>query len=167
MWALDGRTGGNTLAVVGGGGTGKSWMLEKMKKALESPAGGQYFSLAPGEGTYGLEPLGFSVPEKLAFILDELNLHRIAGWLTNGKRGFWKHWLSVQSDAQIALQLPKNKQFDRVVFDMNETRFKPFQFKNHTVFTCRQFKLAKRNRSHRRRGRKRSANVTAQDCEGE
>eukprot|EP00392_Amoebophrya_sp_AT5.2_P018550 g19110.t1 len=100
LWALAGRLGGNTLCFTGPTGTGKSWIIDMLRAAL----GEQYFDIPSGQGTYGLEQLGYDWPEKLMFALDELHLTKLGTWLTAGKPGYWKEWLAIQPHGQYELR---------------------------------------------------------------
>lgn len=115
MWAVVGKNGGNTLCFTGTTGTGKTWVIDMIRSCLND----QHFDIPEGDGSYGMEQLGYDTPEKLCFTLDEMNAFRLAQWLTNGKPGWWKTWLSVQVARKIKLQLPKNNlsAYDRFVFD--------------------------------------------------
>eukprot|EP00392_Amoebophrya_sp_AT5.2_P018201 g18681.t1 len=112
-WAISGRGAGNTLVFYGPTGGGKTWILEMLKACL----GDRFFAIPGGEQSYPFEQLGNIYPEKLAFCLDELSIRRLAKWLGGGSsEGWWKLWLSTQTDSRFTIALPKNKECDRNVF---------------------------------------------------
>lgn len=83
-WAERGRRRGNTLAVVGPGGTGKSWgCLDPLKEIIR----GSFFEV-PSDGSYPLERLALK-PTVIAFLLDELDTGALKE-LFGGKPGWWK-----------------------------------------------------------------------------
>eukprot|EP00392_Amoebophrya_sp_AT5.2_P019513 g20374.t1 len=114
-WAINGRIGG-ALCFTGTGGTGKTWILHMVRATLRG-GNGRSFDMASNDGSYSFEQLGAAMPETLCFLLDEMNLQRLGALFTNGRPGYWKHWLSFQTADVMKLQLAKNRHHDREEFD--------------------------------------------------
>eukprot|EP00392_Amoebophrya_sp_AT5.2_P018861 g19510.t1 len=109
-WAKMGRVGGNTLALCGPTGTGKSWIVALMRACLNR----QYYEIPKPAGSYPFESLGHFFPEKYAFLLDECSIEKVIAWL--GMMGWWKTFLDVQTVRELGIALPSNQTFGRVVF---------------------------------------------------
>eukprot|EP00392_Amoebophrya_sp_AT5.2_P018409 g18942.t1 len=86
-----------------------------MLQLLQAALGKAWFGIPETAGTYPFEPLGYILPVRYAFILDENSEERMEGWL--GGKMWWKSWLSLQTNPTMMLSLPSNKQFDRVEYD--------------------------------------------------
>eukprot|EP00392_Amoebophrya_sp_AT5.2_P018207 g18693.t1 len=111
-WARLGRVAGNTMALVGPTGTGKSWVLALIRAAL----GDEYYEIPKPGGSYPLEDLGWYRPEKFAIVLDECSNERLIAWL--GPLAWWKLFLDIQTVRKLFLSLPSNNHFDRRFFEI-------------------------------------------------
>ncbi|CAD7965492.1 unnamed protein product [Amoebophrya sp. A25] len=110
VWMALGRVRGNTLAICGESGTGKSWILNTLKELLDN----EYYEIPTPVGTYPLARLGYYFPLTRCFLLDELSLRMLRGML--GSEGFWKRWLTLQTSRTIRPAFPKNAIPDRESF---------------------------------------------------
>lgn len=110
-WARIGRKPGNTIALVGPTGTGKSWCIALIKACL---GGTDFYAPPKGESSYPLENLAWFLPAKRAIVLDEFSKRRMITFL--GQKGWWKLFLDLQTDEHFTIPLPSNNSFDRRVF---------------------------------------------------
>lgn len=109
-WARSGRVAGNTLALVGPTGTGKSWIIQLLQTTL----GKQWHGRPVPAGSYPLERMGWILPLIMAILLDESSAETFEAWL--GRVSWWKQWLDLQTAPCMSIALPSNQKFDRCEF---------------------------------------------------